>query len=234
MESDNIESVKNKWHNRWWGIVFLLILVILVLGSAVFIYNLVYFLETESQANINNAVNNQVQIETADDPSLGAAQPSITIVEFGDFQCPYCQQEYLTLRRVVMQYPEVKLIFRDFPISATHPDALGAALGANCANEQNKFWEYHDLLFNNQADLTIENLLLFAQDLNLDFNQFSACLGDQKYLNEIQNDLLDGMKLGITGTPTFFVNGYKVTGVVSYDTWVDILERYKQLINDKK
>jgi protein-disulfide isomerase len=164
---------------------------------------------------------------------MGATNPTITIVEFGDFQCPYCQQEYQIIRRVVSQYPEVKLIFRDFPISASHPDALGAALAANCAFEQNKFWEYHDLLYNNQTELTIENFLLFAQDLKLNFDQFSQCLADQKYLNEIQNDLMDGVKLEITGTPTFFVNGYKISGVIPYETWVEILERYK-LINKTK
>lgn len=231
MEQEDSEMSGKKWYNRWWGVIFLLIIVLLFLGLAIFIYNLVYYIETNNQNNANSADNPLVQIETTDDPALGSENPTVTIVEFGDFQCPYCKDSFLVLRRVVTQYPNVKLIFRDYPISASHPDALGAALAANCAYEQKKFWEYHDLLYNNQDDLSIENLLLFAQDLNLDFDQFTQCLGDQKYLNEIQNDLVDGMKLGITGTPTFFVNGYKISGVVSYDTWVSILERYKQMIN---
>jgi protein-disulfide isomerase len=233
MSQENSELISPKWYNRWWGIVFLLIIVALILGSAVFIYNVVYFLETQAAADANTNKNPLVQIETSDDPSLGADKPTITIVEFGDFQCPYCQEEYPIIRRIVMQYPEVKLIFRDFPISAKHSEALGAALAADCAFEQDQFWAYHDLLYDNQGDLSIENYLQFAKNLNLDFDKFSACLGDQKYLNEIQNDLLDGIKLEITGTPTFFVNGYKVSGVVSYTDWVALIQKYKQLINKK-
>ena len=230
MEQDYSESMGKKWYNRWWGIIFLLILVVLVLGTAIFIYNLVYFLEKGEDQNVNGSLSKNIVIETTDDPAIGAEKPLITIVEFGDFQCPFCREEAPIIRKVLLEYnSEIKLIFRDFPISASHPDAVGSALAANCANEQGKFWEYHDLLYQNQDNLSIENLLVMANGLGVDFEKFSQCLGDRKYENEIQNDLLDGIKLGITGTPTFFINGFKVQGVVSYATWVDLIEKYKQL-----
>ena len=234
MEQANSESIGRKWYNRWWGIVFLLVLVVVILGLAIFIYNLVYYLEKGGNENTNSIISKNVTIETTDDPATGAANPLITIVEFGDFQCPYCKEEAPIIIRVVLQYSkEVKLIFRDFPISAVHPDAMGAALAADCAYEQGKFWEYHDLLYQNQDDLSIQNLLVMAKSLGLDFDKFSTCLANRKYENEIQNDLLDGVKLEITGTPTFFINGYKVQGVISYPTWVDLIEKYKLLINKK-
>jgi protein-disulfide isomerase len=230
MEQEYRESAGKKWYNRWWGIVFLLILVSVILGTAIFIYNLVYFLEKGEDQNANSPLNKNVSIETADDPAMGAETPLITIVEFADFQCPYCKEEAPILRKVLLDYNnEIKVIFRDFPISASHSDAVAAALAANCANEQGKFWDYHDLLFQSQDNLTIENLLIMANGLGVDFDKFSQCLGDRKFENEIQNDLLDGIKLGITGTPTFFINGFKIEGVISYASWVDLIEKYKQL-----
>lgn len=234
MEQDTSESIGKKWYNRWWGIVFLLVLVTVFLALAIFIYNLVYYLENGDE-NPDNIITQNITIETTDDPAVGSENPIITIVEFADFQCPYCQEEAPILRRILLEYnDEVKVIFRDFPISAVHPDAMAAALAANCANEQNKFWDYHDLLYQNQDDLSLENLLLMANQVVDDFDQFSQCLANRKYENEIQNDLLDGIKLGLTGTPTFFVNGYKIQGVITYMTWVDLIEKYKQLINNQE
>jgi len=230
MAEINSEQFEKKWYNRWWGIVFLLFLAVGALLAGIFIFSFVDAVETNNTPNTNSASNNLALIETSDDPALGADKPLITIVEFGDFQCPFCKEEYPIIRRIASQYSDVvKLIYRDFPVPATHPDAIGAALAAGCAQEQGKFWEYHNLLYDNQSDLSVENLLVMAQGLNLNFDQFSQCLGDQKYLNEIQNDMLDGIKLGITGTPTFFINGYKIEGVISYSTWVDLVEKYKTL-----
>ena len=181
MGQENGESTGKKWYNRWWGIVFLLVLVSIILGLAIFIYNLVYYLEKGETDNTNSIISKNVTIETTDDPAIGAEKPIITIVEFGDFQCPYCKEEAPIIRRVLLQYSnEVKLIFRDFPISASHADAVGAALAANCANEQGKFWEYHDLLYQNQDNLSIENLLVMANDLGVDFDKFSQCLIELK------------------------------------------------------
>lgn len=230
MQQENNEKASKKWYNRWWGIIFLLVLVSVILGVAIFLYNLVYFLENGVNENVNSPIDKNVTIETTDDPAIGSENPLITIVEFADFQCPYCREEAPILRKVLLDYNnDIKVIFRDFPISSSHADAVGAALAANCANEQGKFWEYHDLLYQNQDNLSIENLLVMANSLGVDFDKFSECFGDRKFENEIQNDLLDGIKLGITGTPTFFINGFKVEGVITYGTWVDLIEKYKSL-----
>lgn len=234
MEQDSAEINAKKWYNRWWGVVFLLILVFVVLSLGVFIYNFVYFVENGENQDVSFSLAKNVSIETADDPAIGSENPLITIVEFADFQCTYCRQEAPILRKIILDYnDEIKVIFRDFPISSSHPDAMGAALAANCAHEQDKFWDFHDVLFQNQDNLSIENLLIMARDLGLDMGRFSECLGDRKYEMEIQNDLLDGIKLGISGTPTFFINGFKVEGVITYASWVDLIEKYKSLIKSK-
>jgi len=133
------------------------------------------------------------------------------------------------LKKISQEYQTtVKIIYRDIPNLINHPDALNASLAADCAAEQKKFWEYHDLLFDNQADLSLENLKLLAAKLNLNMSQFDQCLDSQKYLSEVQNDLQDGLQLGITGTPTFFINGAKVAGVIPYETFKLVIEKLKQ------
>lgn len=235
-----VEEIKvKKWHQHWWGIIILIVLACSILYLAGFIFQVVYFIEQNTalkyQAmntlyNTNSSGTLVVPIETADDPALGSDGAIIKIVEFSDFQCPYCQQAYPDLRKLINEYPtDVKIIYRDYPNIATHPDALNAALAANCAFEQDKFWAYHDLIFNNQSNLSISELKLYASQLKLNTDQFNQCLDDQKYLYEIQDDMQDGMKLSITGTPTFFINGIKVPGIIDYETLKTIIDKVKSL-----
>lgn len=230
MDQNFYEPRKINWTNRWWGIVFLLVLAALILVPAVIIYNFVDYLQSSPAASAQNPQPNSALIESVGEPFMGASQPKITIVEFGDYQCPFCLQEYPIIKKVAETYSQdVKFIFRDFPLTSIHANALLAALAANCANEQGKFWAYHDLLYDNQSDLSATNLKALAQQAGLDQNKFNDCVNSQKYLSKVQNDLNDGISLGLSGTPTFFINGIKAQGVIDYDTWVSIIEEYKAL-----
>jgi len=143
----------------------------------------------------------------------GNAKAPVMIVEFSEFQCPYCKQVEATLNSVLAKHPgKVALGFRDLPLTAIHPMAQGAAEASRCALEQGKFWEYHDLLFADQAGLDKAGLLSKAQKLQLDEKQFDACLSSGKYRGLIEQDAQEGRRVGLSGTPGFFINGVFLTG----------------------
>ncbi len=142
-------------------------------------------------------------------PSQGNDNAVLTIVEFSDYQCPFCgrhaRETFPQIRRDYIDTGKLKYVFRDFPLEAIHGDALKAAEAAHCAGEQGKYWEMHDRLFANQRALGAAQLSLYAQALGLDPQPFGQCLGSGKYAAEIRKDLEDGQKAGVRGTPTFFL-----------------------------
>jgi protein-disulfide isomerase len=153
-----------------------------------------------------------------DDPFFGPENASVVIVEFSDFQCPVCGKEYSVLKQLKEEFGDrVKFVYRDFPLTNIHSFALISAIAAQCANEQGKFWEYHDKLFENQDALDAASLKKYALELGLNSEQFNKCLDEVKFLSEVQKDFSDGLKLGVKGTPTFFVNGQKLDGFQSYE-----------------
>jgi protein-disulfide isomerase len=147
-----------------------------------------------------------------DDPSVGRADAPITIVEFSDFQCPYCKLSAPVIRELVQQYPgQLKVVYRDYP-GPNHPYAVQAAEAAQCAGDQHSFWEYHDLLFDRQVEESGWNFRALANELQLDAATFAACLESGRHREEVMKDLRDALKLGISSTPTFFVNGRPLVG----------------------
>ena len=143
----------------------------------------------------------------------GNPKAKVMIVEFSDFQCPYCGQVEATLKSVLAKHQDtVALAFRDMPLSAIHPLAYGAAEAARCAGEQGKFWDYHDLLFGDQAGLDRNGLIAKAAKLQLDGKQFDSCITSEKYKAQIQQDNQEGMRAGVSGTPGFFINGVFISG----------------------
>jgi len=143
----------------------------------------------------------------------GNPKAKVMIVEFSDFQCPFCGQVQGTLKSILAKHGEsVALAFRDMPVSQIHPQAMGAAQAARCAGEQGKFWEYHDLLFADQAWLDKPGLVTKAQKLQLEEKQFDACIASEKYKAQIQQDSQEGMRAGVNGTPGFFINGVFISG----------------------
>lgn len=163
-----------------------------------------------------------------DDPSLGNPEATVTIVEFGDFQCPFCARLFHeTLPQIKEQYVKtgkVRFVYRDFPLSSIHAMAQKAAEAAECADEQEKFWPYHDILYQRQQSLSIANLKTWASEIGLNSAQFDACLDSGKYTDEVQKDLSAGQLAGVTGTPATFVNGRLISGAVPFETFKAVIE----------
>ena len=162
-----------------------------------------------------------IKISADNDPIIGNPNAPITIIEFSDFQCPFCAKFHIqTLPAIMNEYindGKVKLVFRDFPIQSIHPNALPASVAAECANEQGKFKEMHDILFERQNEWSKKNtdnvIILFnqyASKLGLEEEKFDSCLKNGKYIEEIQKDLNDGRTYGISGTPGFFVGNDQI------------------------
>jgi protein-disulfide isomerase len=164
----------------------------------------------------------------------GPANAPITIVEFSDFECPYCAGAENTLQQLAARYPtQIRLAYRDFPLDF-HPRALPSALASRCALAQGKYWPYHDLLFANQQHLENSDLSKFALQLDLDTKKFDECVAHATYAADIQHDLDEGQKLGITGTPAFFVNGIVLSGAVPMEEFADLIDRELQRIKSAK
>jgi protein-disulfide isomerase len=142
------------------------------------------------------------------DHSLGAEHAPVTVVEYGDFECPSCKNAAPAVKMLLGNFTErVLLIFRHFPLEEPHPHALGAAEAAECAGAQGKFWEMHDLLFENQAHLKPKHLRGYAEQLGLDMARYTAELDDHVYLQRIREHIDGGKRSHVRGTPGFFVNG---------------------------
>jgi len=148
---------------------------------------------------------------------LGPADAPVTIVEFGDFQCPACGAEEPVIQKLLKNYAtQVRFVFREFPLSI-HENAELAAEAAEAAGAQGKFWEMHDMLYKNQEHLTLADVLGYATAIGLDVNTFQADLASHKYQPVVQKDIADGQALQVQGTPTFFINGRQYMGALPYD-----------------
>jgi protein-disulfide isomerase len=166
----------------------------------------------------------RVAVSVDDDPALGPTTAPITILEFSDFQCPYCSRVLPTLKQVEERYGDkVRVVYRDFPLNF-HPFAAKAAEAGACANEQGKFWEIHDKMFANQQKLGVEDLKGYAASLGLDAAVFGQCLDSGKYAEEWKKDLAEGTSYGVTGTPAFFINGRFLNGAVPLDKFTTIID----------
>jgi protein-disulfide isomerase len=155
----------------------------------------------------------RTEVATAGYPARGPATAPVTIVEFSDFECPFCSRLFPTLKAVENIYLDrVRIVYRQFPLRRIHPFAEKAAEASLCANEQGKFWEMHDSLFGDQEHLTIEALKARAVQLKLDTRAFNACLDSGKQVAAIDKDIADGAKAGVNGTPTMFINGRRLLG----------------------
>lgn len=155
----------------------------------------------------------------------GLKDAPVTLVEFTDFQCPFCSRAVATVKEVMRQYPgKVRWVFRDFPIASLHPNAPKAAEAARCAGDQGKFWEYHDLLFDSQAQTTIADFKRYAEQMKLDPKSFEQCLDSGKHRAAVEADVQEGSRLGITGTPTFFINGRILVGAQPLENFKKVIE----------
>jgi protein-disulfide isomerase len=166
-----------------------------------------------------------------DDPVIGLDNASVTIVEYTDFQCSYCAQfhstTYQQIKDEFIDTGKVKFMFKDFPITQLYPFSEKAAEAANCAYEQDKFWEYHDMLYMKQAEWTrvgIPKMKDYAQQLGLNITSFDLCLDSGVMRAKVLNDLTEGRGAGVTGTPSFFINGRYISGAMPFSEFKRIIE----------
>lgn len=162
---------------------------------------------------------------TDDDPSFGNAKAAVTIVEFSDYQCPYCLQAVPILKQLQKTYGDrVRIVWKDYPLTQIHPLALQAGQAAHCAGEQDKYWPYHDRLFANQSALATDDLRKHAQVVGLDMPKFNSCLDSSKYADRVRAGMEAGNRLGVSSTPTLFINGRVLPGAYPYDDLAAVVD----------
>ena len=178
-----------------------------------------------ARANVKMLLEPPRAVVSADnDPARGPANAPVTIITFSDFQCPFCSRVNPTLARLKDRYGDsIRVVFRDFPILQIHPQAAKAAEAGQCAHDQNKFWEMHDLMFANQQKLDVASLKQHAATIGLDVAAFGACLDNGKYADEWKKDSEDAQAAGVQSTPAFFINGRSVVGAVPYEQFTEVI-----------
>jgi protein-disulfide isomerase len=179
----------------------------------------------EAAAVIPQAVT-RYDIPTAGSPALGPADAPITIVEFSDYECPYCRRWHLeTLPRLRAAYPEqLRFVFRDFPITSIHANAAPAAEAAHCAGEQDAFWEFNEKLFTMELGLSPSAYKQYASGLGLDEQAFGECVDERRYAKDVQDDFEFAANLGIRSTPTFFINGIALVGAQPFEVFQQVID----------
>jgi protein-disulfide isomerase len=162
-----------------------------------------------------------------DDPVWGADDAPITIVEFSDYECPYCRRWHLEVWPLIQATygDQVRLVYRDFPLTSIHANATPAAAAANCAGEQALYWEFNELLFSMELGLSESAYIQYATDLGLDMTAFSECIGSGRQNPEVQADYEYAANLGVRSTPTFFVNGIPLVGAQPFEVFQDLIDR---------
>ncbi|MBI5037703.1 MAG: DsbA family protein [Candidatus Kerfeldbacteria bacterium] len=212
-------------YKKWFFV--LLGVFMLVVAGGIYFYVLIQDNVTDLQ---NGNVDRAAYLDTADDPVEGNPDATIVIVEFSDFQCPFCFQAFPIVRELINAYgQDVKFVYRDFPITDSHPQAQKAAEAGECAHVQGRFWEMHDKLFLNQNDLSVPSLKRYANEIGLDTELFNQCLDSNAYADEVEEDFVAGLAAGVTGTPTFFINGRPFTGSVTFDQFAEIIDQLKAI-----
>jgi protein-disulfide isomerase len=166
----------------------------------------------------------RLKVADAGRPSRGPARAPVEIIEFSDFQCPFCLRAHPTVAQVLNAYGDrVRFVYRNYPLP-NHPNAWPAAEAAACAGEQGKFWEYHDRLFDNQSKLGEADLKQHAAALALDTAKFDACVDAHKYKKDIDADVAAGEEAGVSGTPAFFINGRELSGAQPFEAFKRVID----------
>ncbi len=212
--------------NPWFYVSVMAIIVIIILG-----YGLI---KSSGIGNTIREVQQQIptqqkviNIDEDDDAILGNDDAPVTIIEFSDYECPFCTRFYLnTLPQIKSEYIDtgkVKLIYRDFPLNF-HANAQKAAEAAECAGEQGKYYEMHDKLFDGGVVGGVSSFKQYAKNIRLNAGEFDACLDSGEMASEVQKDFQEGQKAGVRGTPTFFINGQILTGAQPFEVFKEMIE----------
>lgn len=232
------ERHKNKlrpWYKKPWGIfviILLLGLIAVISASAFYIANQVQNIRNGQSAEQQAAEIKKITAAIdgrGENYSLGPVDAKVKIIIFSDYACPYCRQAAPVVRDLSKKYGDkIRITFRDYPL---HDSSVDLALAGNCAGAQNKFWEMHDLLFNNQdvliplqgAELNLK-LKTLANSLGLNAENFANCLDNKTYLYRLNDDFADAELLGLSGTPSWFINRYKITGYYPEENFIGIID----------
>ena len=233
------EKYKKKlrpWYKKWWGVLLILLILLIIslsLSSAIYIVKQVKeiragknieLMETE-MAKITNAIDGN-----GEHYSLGPITAKVQIMVFSDYSCPYCRESMPLVYSLAEKYPEeIRITMRDYP--ALRQESVNLALAAHCAGEQNRFWQMHDKLFEKQDELLnlgINNINPYLKNLALELSlntaNFNQCLDEKKYLYRLNDDFADAEFLGVEGTPTWFINRYKITGLYPEENFINLIE----------
>ncbi len=219
------------------GLVFG-ILLICTIGFFILLTGVVSTDNTDSSKKDNNVAvvgnvnTNQVPTPVGkpaavskDDHISGNEKAEVLMIEYSDFQCPFCKQHHETMKKIMTDFGnQVEWVFRNFPLKQLHPFANKAALAAECASEQGKFWEYADKLFENQSKFSDTYFSELAGELQLKTDQFNSCLNSAKYQSKVDTQEQDGAQAGVGGTPATFINGQLVKGAVPYEQFKSLVE----------
>lgn len=167
----------------------------------------------------------RVKLDVGNAPFKGPSGAPVSIVKFEDFECPFCKTVQPTLAAVLKKYDgKVRVVHKDLPLEQIHPQAQLAAEAARCAGEQGRFWEYHDALYGNAPKFGAQELKTYAKNIGLNAAPFDQCLASGKYKAAVQKDLSEGAQLGLTGTPTFFINGREISGALPVESFSAIID----------
>ncbi len=197
--------------------------VLIIVGAIFFIGN------KQSTPEVSETVDENLLIKN-DSHKTGSASAEITLVEFGDFQCPACKAAHPTVKKLKDDYGDrMQFVYRNYPLSSIHPNAFDAALAAEAAGEQGKFFEMHDMLFANQAEWSDKKnakdiFVSYAEKLQLNVEKFNADAKNKSLSERINSDIADGNAAGVRSTPTFFINGKRQAGGLPYDQFKTIIE----------
>ncbi len=190
------------------------------------------FIEKDSQYLLDSAKvglpigRNLESIEAGENDAFkGPADAKVTIIEFSEFQCPYCKRGKETISEILEIYGEqVKLVFKHFPLTSIHPSAQKAAEATECAGDQGKFWEMHDWMFDNQKELAVDDLKTAAANLGMNSSEFNGCLDSGKYEGKVKNDTEEAKGLGLSGAPAFFVNDTLISGAQPIEKFREVID----------
>jgi protein-disulfide isomerase len=186
---------------------------------------------TEAQQSVEEYLaslpryDDQITIESHD-PVFGPDDAPIIIIEFSDFECPFCQRHFAQVYpQLLAEYPgQIRFVYKDFPLVSIHPAARGAAMAAQCAFEQDAFWEFHDLLFSGRLELTRSSYETYADELGLDAPAFATCLDEERYADVVDEDTQFAQTFGISSTPTFLVNGIVIVGAQPFEAFAQVID----------
>ena len=221
------------WYQKWWGVMAIiltsLLLILLTIASLYVVNRIKTIIAEQNQGVTELDYKEYVQTIKGDGSNffIGTTTPQVTIVEFGDFACPYSKESYPAINRLIADYPgKIKIVWRDY---LRNEDSIDLAIAARCAGAQGKFWQMHDKLFADQNNLLtadearLNRLVALAVSLGLNDTEFATCLTNRDDLARIKKDYDDGNSLAIIGTPTWFINNYPISGALTIDKFTELL-----------